>query len=322
MQQLINWSKNKSEYKKYCKQDLDIPIFLQDWWLDIVCKNGYWNVVISKNKNNEIIGVLPFFVKRFFGFKVIQMPPLTPFCGIWLKYPSNIFKESSKISFEKKVMNDLIDQLPKTIYYAQRHPIELKNWLPFYWKGFEQTTRYTYRIKNPIDIEIALSNFKDNTRNTIVKAKRIVNITESSDVNLFYQLNRLSFERQSKSVPYTLKLIEELDNALSKRKQRKILIATDQNGHHHAAIYLVWDSKTVYNLMMGADTKLRNSGAVQLLLFEGIKFASSTKRNFDFEGSMMPNIEPVFRRFGGSLTPYFKIYKASNIFFKVLNLIR
>lgn len=319
---MADWPQNKKEYRKFCEQHSEIPLFLHDWWLDVVCTNGQWEVCLAKDKNSEIIGVLPFYQRRYFGFSVIQMPDLTPICGVWLNYPQQLKNNVSKLSFEKKVITELIEQLPKTAYYAQRHPVQLTNWLPFYWKGFRQTTRYTFQLKHPIELDFVFANLKNNTRHEITKAQKILEITETEDIDLFYEINQLTFERQAIKMPYSLHFLKKLDKALSERNQRKIYLAKNNLNNCHAAIYLVWDEGTVYNLMIGADSKFRSSGAVQLLLWQGIQLAASKNRIFDFEGSMMPNIEPVFRRFGGELVPYHKIYKTGNLLFSFLNTIK
>jgi hypothetical protein len=59
-----------------------------------------------------------------------------------------------------------------------------------------------------------------------------------------------------------------------------------------------------------------------LLLWEGIQFAAAKKCTFDFEGSMIPNVENMFRSFGGKLTPYSKIYKGGNFVFRLLSNIK
>jgi len=322
LQQKTDWVQNKLEYRIFCRLHEELPLFFQDWWLDAVCDKGTWEVCLSKDSGENIQGVLPFYISRYYGFKVIKMPDLTPFLGIWLKKPNNLKRQIAVNNFEKNTIEDLIGQLPKVAYYSQKHPIQLSNWLPFYWNGFKQTTRYTFRIEHPIDPNNAYVKFKSNTRNKIVKAKKIVNIVETDDIELFYQINQLSFERQSIKIPYSLDFIIKLDDALSKRKQRKILLAKDEENRYHAAIYLIWDDTTIYNLMLGADKKLRTSGAVQLLLWEGIQLAAAKNSTFDFEGSMMQNIEPIFNQFGGKLTPYNKIHKGGNPLFRFLSTIK
>jgi len=46
-----------------------------------------------------------------------------------------------------------------------------------------------------------------------------------------------------------------------------------------------------------------------LCIFEGIKLANQLGKKFDFEGSMLPNIEKNFRKYGGVQKPYFRIWK-------------
>ena len=109
----------------------------------------------------------------------------------------------------------------------------------------------------------------------------MVKVVESEDIERFYKVNKLTFERQSEKIPYSLDLIKKIDETLSNKKQRKILLTKDQKGQIHAGIYLVWDQKCVYNLMLGANTDLRSSGAIQLLLWEGIQLAAYRQSRTD-----------------------------------------
>lgn len=314
-------TQNKEEYRKFCQLHPEMPLFQQDWWLDIVCPKQ-WDVVLYKNKGGDIVGVLPYYLSSYWGMQVIKMPVLTPYMGVWISYPDNIIKIESRYRLEKKVINHLIDQLPKVAYYAQKHPISLRNHLPFLWNEFQQTTFYTFVIPNNLNIDSYFSHLNSSVRNKIRKAKKFLNIEIGHDLTAFYQLNQQSFERQSLRIPYSFELIQELDKILSQKKQRIIYIAKDQNNQPHAAIYLAWDDTTIYNLMIGVNTQLRSSGAVQLLLWKGIELAVDKNLNFDFEGGMMENIENIFQAFGGELTPYHKIWKGGNLFFRLINAIR
>jgi len=290
--------------------------------LDVVCQQGEWQVGIAKDKGGRIQGVLPFYQTKSYGFPVIKMPDLTPYLGIGLCYPAKLEKQEAIYRFQKKVMSELLDQLPANAYYAQQHPPSIQNGLPFYWKGFKQTTRFSYRLKTEKSIDQLFDQLKGSVRTEIRKAEEQVKLVSSDDVNLFYELQKKSFDRQAKKVPYTLAFLKQLDQALKQQQQRKILLAQDQQGNIHAAAYWLWDQHTMYNLLQGADPKYSNSGAVKLLLWEGVKLAATQKKTFDFEGGMMPNIEAVFSAFGGQLQPYFKIYKGGNLLFRLLSALR
>ena len=83
----------------------------------------------------------------------------------------------------------------------------------------------------------------------------------------------------------------------------------DSLGRVHAAVYIAWADNTAYYLMGGSDPALRDSGAHLLALWEAIIFASSVAKRFDFEGSMLPQIEHVFRGFGAKQWPYSSIMR-------------
>lgn len=77
------------------------------------------------------------------------------------------------------------------------------------------------------------------------------------------------------------------------------------------------------------STRLRNSGATSLLMWEAIKFASTVSKKFDLEGSMLEPVERFFRGFGTVQKPYFTIsktfdkrMKAAYIFRDMVNLLR
>ncbi len=317
-----NWAQNKKDYREFCQRHGELPVFLQDWWLDVVCRSGDWEVCLAKDKGGNIQGVLPFYKTSQKGFQVIKMPDLTPYMGVWLNYPAKKEKKEALHRFQKKTITKLIEKLPTVSYYAQKHPPQLENCLPFIWEKYSQTTRFSYRLDTTLPVDQLFGNLKGSVRTEIRKAKDEINIIESEDVKLFYDLQTKSFDRQSLKVPYTLDFLQKIDQVLVKHQRRKLLFAKDKDGNTHAGIYLLWDDQTVYNLLQGADPRFGDSGAIKLLLWNGVQLAHDRKAIFDFEGGMMQNIEPVFSAFGGDLKPYFKIYKGGNRLFNLLSAIR
>ena len=98
---------NKEKYRIFCKLEKDIPIFSKDWWLDSVCGENYWDVVLVE-KEGEIVASMPYFYIRKYRFDLLVSPPLTQNLGPYLKYPDNQ-KISKKLSYEKKIMNQQPD---------------------------------------------------------------------------------------------------------------------------------------------------------------------------------------------------------------------
>ncbi|MEY3368642.1 MAG: hypothetical protein RI973_1797, partial [Bacteroidota bacterium] len=255
---------------------------------------------------------LPYLLSNRAGLRIIRMPPLTPYLGAWLDYSGCSQKRVCRHDFETEVLSELISQLPRATWYHQVHPPQLQNWLPFHWKGYRQSTRYTYLLEEK-DEEATWRGLEDIVRNKIRKAeKEGIRVGEESDLAFLRQVCRSTFGHQGLASPFELPLLDGLHAAISSRRQGQILVARDAAGAVHAALYLVWDQDAAYCWIMGADTRLRRSGAVQFLLWQAIRQAISMGKTFNFEGSMLPQIEPVFRAFGGERRPVHQIFKASN----------
>lgn len=299
---------DKQKYREFSEKEKTISIFSKGWWMDVICKEN-WDVIIIE-ENNEIIGALPYYFKEHNGTKEIRKAVLTQNNGVWIKYPENL-KYYTKLSYEKKIMNLIIDKIESLNIskYQQYFHYSITNWLPFYWRGYSQTSRYTYVIEDTTNLETIYNSFNSNVRKNLRKAEKVLKVKENMNINTFYELNRMTFERQGTSIPYSLELLKRLHSECSRRKVNKIYYCVDKNCEIHSAIYFVWDDESVYYLMSGSDPIKRNSQSQTLLIYEGIKLANILGKKFDFEGSMKENIERFFRQFGPIQKAYHNIYK-------------
>ena len=142
----------------------------------------------------------------------------------------------------------------------------------------------------------------------------MVCVQQEDDIEVLYTMINKTFERQSRRNLYSKETIEKIDKYLKEKNSRVCLSAIDENGKYHAATYFVYDEKRCYYLMSGGDPELRNSGATSLLIWEGIKFASEHSLEFDFEGSMIEDIERFVRAWGAQPKIYFHITKYKGIY--------
>lgn len=292
-----------------------IPVFSRDWWLDAVCGENNWDTCLVE-RNNKILGCLPYYSDKRFMFTFLSMPPLTPYLG-----PQLFLDEIDDLSCEKQIniYAELISQLPKYDFFNQSFNPETVNWLPFYWAGFRQTTRYTYFISRNNSEEYLWNNFRGRVRRNIRKAqnKYSLQVMESDDLEKFYTLNELTFARNNRKAPYDLTLLVRIDEACKKHDCRKIYMVKNSQNEIFGAIYVIWDDMTTYYLMGGNDPELINSGASSLLLWEAIRYSMKEGRNFDFEGSMLPGVEKYFRGFNAELREYHRIYKANSFLLRM-----
>ena len=312
---------SKDIYRKLPEQCEELPIFMQPWWLDLACGKDNWDAV-TVEKSGKIHAALPFFKKSKIGVRLLTQPPLTQFLGPWLRSTGG--KNSTILARQKDLMFELVEGLPDYDIYTQNWSPDLTNWLPFFWKGFKQTTRYTYVLKNLVDQNFVWDNIAPKIRTDIRKASTRYKLRMKKDPLLedFLNLNEMTFHRQGKQQPYSRQFVERLDEQCRKQNCRKIFLAEDEGSKIHAAVYIVWDKTKAYYLMGGGDPKLRSSGATSLCLWEAIKYAAQIVDNFDFEGSMMEPVERFIRAFGAVQTPLFNIQKTNSTIGQLASIIK
>ena len=292
-------------YRQHCSDEPSIPIFSRDWWLDAVCE-GSWDALMVE-KDGRIAASMPICLEPRGPFRYLGHPPLTPSLGPWIR--SSNAKYVTRLAKEKDLMTALIDQLPQYDKFTQKWHRTTTNWLPFHWRGFEQTTLYTYVLDDLDRLDELWKSVDSRIRREIRKATNRygLEVRDSEDIVGFVDLNVAVFIRQGRTQPYSLVLVRRVVAACQRHGCRKIWIAADDENRIHAAVYIVWDQSSAYYIMGGMDPGLRTTGASSLLLWEAIRHASSVTREFDFEGSMIESIERFFRGFGARQMPYFSV---------------
>ena len=273
-------------------------------------------------KGDEVCAALQYYLKKtktlnLKQFKLITMPVLTQTMGPWFRTTGA--KYSNKLSEQKDAVYKMLGQIPSFDFFSQNFNYEITNWLPFYWKGFSSTVRYTYVIDLNDSLDVLWSNFNSSMKNKVKKAKKNVSLVLDKPVDVFYEVNKKTFHRQGINIPYTLEFVKQMDNALLSKNKRKIFYAVDENGNIHSALYLIWGDRSSYVHMVGEDPELRNSGAGILLIWEAIKYSKNILNldSFDFEGSMIEGVEQVRRSCGGVQMPYFQVWKTNSRLLKL-----
>lgn len=308
---------DKEKYRELCKCEKSIPIFSKDWWMDAVCGEDNWDVLLVE-RGGQIVASLPYYLKKRGKRRYITQPPFTQTNGIWIKYPPNQ-KYCKKLAYEKKVMTEIINKLDELNldYYNQNFHYSVINWLPFYWKGFKQTTRYTYVIEDLTNLDKVFRNFSHSKRKNIKKADKIVNVKTDLPAKDFYENHKLTLKKQNDKIMYSFNIFKNIYNAIYIHNSGKIFYAVDDKYNIHAALLIIWDDIQAYDLISTIDPDFRNSGAASLVVKEAIIYVSKKTKKFDFEGSMIEEVENSFRKFGTIQKPYFNIkknHRKENIF--------
>ncbi len=308
---------DRNDYRRLCATEPTIPIFSQDWWLDAVCGEKNWDVVMVE-KGGEVKGSFPYQITKKYGQTIMVMPKLTQTLGPWVKRSSKKGQQRQPSS-EAEVVSELIDALPPFNYFYQNLHHSITNWLPFFWKDFQQTTRYTYIIPDLKELDKVRAEFNRDVQRQIKQAQESVKVATSEDIAKFYEINTMVFKRQGLEVPYSLEYVKRLDSACQEKGCRRILTAKDENDEIHASLYFVWSEESAYALMSGIDPRFKDDGALKLLFWEAIKFSQGVTNQFDFAGSMIKPIVRVFRSYGTNQTPYSNVWKANGFVSKLFD---
>ena len=298
---------SKEKYRALCDREESIPIFSRDWWLDTVCGPDHWEALLAE-RNGQIQAAMPLYIPTR---GIVSMPSYTQTMGPWIKPAPADTKYTTELGRRQAICQQFAEELRRYPHFLQNFAYDITDWLPFYWAGYKQTTRYTYLLNLITDETEVWRNMNPNIRRNILKArdKLRLSIRRGIPVRQLLEIQEYTFKRQHLRNKSDTHVLERLVDICRKRGQGDIWGGYDQEGHLHAAAFVVWQPRSAYYIAGGGDPAYRASGAQSLVLWEAICHASSFTDRFDFEGSMLPGVERFFRGFGAIQTPYFTISK-------------
>ncbi|WP_372778784.1 GNAT family N-acetyltransferase [Litorivivens sp.] len=305
----------KRYYRDWSATEPTLPIFSKGWWLDAVAPDG-WSVTIVEN-DGSVAACMPYIKFRKGPYTVLGMPPLTQNLGPWISHSSA--KYPKRLAREKDLMGKLIDHLPDYHGFYQNWHYSRSNWLPFYWRDFSQTTRYTYVIEGLSKLDAVFSEFEHSKRKNIKKAEESVIVSWDLGPDEFYHNHKMTLRKQGQTIAYSYDVFRRVYDSSHQRGMGRILAAYDSSRNLHAALFIVFDEMSAYDLISTIDPDFRASGAASLLVKEAIKYTAERGLNkFDFEGSMIESVERSFRNFGARQVPYHAVSHVPSRTFRVV----
>lgn len=307
-------SNSLADYRLFCKTaPTDFPVFMQDWYLDAICSDGSWDAIVLK-ESDKIVGVWPFFLKKKLWWTYIAMPLLGKMMGPYL------IPTCRSLSKQMHLLEKMMEQLPPGLAaFQQDFNYTQTNWLPFFWKGYQQTTRYSYCLDLKQPETTLWKNISNSYRKKISKASEKLKVCSNLPVEQLHRLCKLSFTRQGIEFPLSIDRLRAIQDVFINHQAGRCFFASDPiSGAIHSAAFLVWDQQAAYYLMAGDDPQFRASGSAVLLQWKAIQFTQHELKLpiFDFEGSMIKAVEQGKRDFGASQQAYFRIRKEWSLLWK------
>lgn len=264
-----------------------------------------WNVAFSNDNRLRVLkvsedggqAIAACFVwdtqKRF--FRSLITPPLMPNTGwVWL---TDFEKPSTRISKEKEVLSALLDFLNSGnwSFWKLDFPSDFKDFQSAIWKGIVPKQKYTYRLELKSD----WLDHVDSKLKNILKKKETFHFEKRS----FSSEEFLDFQEtlSSKGVRH----VELLQSICASGTGTDSFFTVVGDGGKYKALCLNMNDVVYY---LAATNAKENNALSACGLAHCIDLAEEQGvKVFDFEGSMIPEVERFFRGFGGELTPYFSI---------------
>ncbi len=282
------------------------------FWLNCVCEK--YNIV-GCFKNDELVGGIAFEEKKVMGFSALRSPMLTQSLGIIYK-DNSAMNPIKRISLERDILEEILSLLESRYKrIAINNHFTVQDIRTFTWRDYRPFIRYSYII-DLTEINITYSNFESRNKGDIKKSKKNdIEIFSTDNVKLFFDLHKLTYERQNLKCPISYSKTKIIFTALNTLSKCKIYFAKDPQGNICSTIFVAWDNDVAYYLMGASHPNFRSYGSVSLALWTAMQeLAEMGIKHFDLYGANTPSIAFFKRGFGGELKQYYRLEKYNSRF--------
>jgi hypothetical protein len=235
-------------------------------------------------------------------------PPFSPNC--WLTFLNAYDKPATQRAKEKDVLKSLLSFVEKGKwgYWKFDFPTEYTDFQEAIWQGTLPKTKYTYRILDTKNWEEKIDSKLRNKLKRFSEFSFEVRPFEPNEMKLFMQSST------SKGVAH-----EQLLSKFNALNSTSAFTVIAEGGQYQAFCAIV-DGVCYYLVSSNAKNENALSACgVKFCIEESMRRGSSA---FDFEGSMIPEIEVFFRSFGGDLLPYFSIEGGRGVVYSLRKIIK
>lgn len=286
-------------------------IFHNAWWLEATGRE--FQILGCWNREGQLQGGIPLPRKKRAGLTLYHAPALTPYLGPIFDVPDcgcardNLYIMRSRGEALAHAIVDFDS-------FAQIAGTAAPDFQGFLWAGFQVETGYTFRFDEGTTVEQAWHDAARTHRQKLKpeRGQEIV-IETSDDISVLLELNRSTFARQERAVPYSESMLRSLFRSASTHDSQKLYVARDGTGRPLASLLVVNDARASYQIVSGIDWSERNSSAGHMTTWQAISDALQAGRAFDFEGSRIRGVEQYYRRWGAPAKPTWALRKLGSL---------
>lgn len=306
---------NKDIYIEWAKGQIDMPVFMQPWWMDAVCAGKQWDVMLypaDATEPSQVLAAMPYLLRKRWNDKLryILMPQQTQIGGIWIGN-AQVNVNAAMVSF-----NEQLSQLGLQYYY-QQYPIGSPCPAALSSLGYTVHERTTYRIEDLSNLDAVIDHFTKNKKRQLQKALSLHAEHDRINAEQFYRFHTHCLVSRRQHISYSREFFLVLEQKTRRLSQSEILTICNADGDIYAAAFLVWDNRSLYYLIPCLDMEQKESGAGALLALEAIKVAREKGVAMDFEGGTMSGVASHYKQFGTTKTSYFAVERYYKRWFRL-----
>ncbi len=291
-------------------------LFVQRWWMDIVTDGAVR--LLGCFQGHNLVAGLPIWPCRSFGVSYLRQPLLTPYWGPVLQPLPG--KYSTQLSTESSILRAFADALaPWTALTLAYHP-SLTNWLAFYWCGFSQTIRYSYRITDWEDMAEQSGHFPPMLQSALRRShEQGCCISTALAPDQLLQLSSgVSAQYSTREMKEIACIWPALARAALDRQCLHTSACLDATGEILSTSAVVWDEHCAYRVLStGVRDHRYPDGLIRHLVHE-VEAVRELAPAYDFTGAMFRPLGEIFRCFGGRLTPSYLLDRHTCWHFRLL----
>jgi hypothetical protein len=280
-----------------------ISLFHEPWWLS-AATGGHFEEALVK-EGNDLVGRLPYVMKRRGPFYCIQMPPFTHVLGPAIE-PGN-GKPQTRMQRRISITRSLLDQLPRHSYFHQHldpsldDGLAIADGLAFQECKFEVMLQYTFEVDCRRNLTELSAGLHLKTRQHIRRAEKEYSVRSVDDPQSFIDFYRKNVHALGRKNRMDFEHFAALFAESRAHESGAIFGAFDHTNTPAAMTYLVWGHGIMYYLLSTRSFDRADSGAVSLLLWCAMKQAHEMGLVLDLDGVYSNGSARFLSNFGGHM---------------------
>ena len=242
------------------------------------------------------------------------VPPLTPYTPVLLRDRSC----EADVHARRSPLDALMPLLERRYGHVALHlPPSLTDVRPFQWAGWDVRPLFTYRQTLAGEAALKGAVSRNVRRLAGEEGWRVEEAPHA--VEALIGLGERSFGRQGRALPVEAARLRKLVESLLAAGLARLFTATSAAGETEGALVVLHDGAAAYDWFVGS---LPGPARARLTYDVLLRLYDQDVRTYDFGGANTPPFAEFKRRFGGALTPYYRVERYRRPELRLLDRVR